>query len=208
MSKSLSIVSLAALALVASNASATYLANGGFELGTGSDATGWQEVAVAPQRVVDPANARSGEAYMRLFVDSPNASVALQNSVADGGLPDLLGGEVLTLTIWAKGAVGDTGNVNYSLRYLNSGGGILYNSGPQFLNGLNSSYQAYTFNAPAVPAGANAAFLEIVGASGPTDPSRPLNVSIDDVSLVGIPEPTTLGLASIGMLGLARRRRA
>lgn len=206
MSKSLSIVSLAALALVASNASATYLANGGFELGTGSDATGWIEGGSNSGRVEN--NARSGIAAMRLFANAPAASLALQNSVADGGLPDLVGGELLTLTIWAKGSTGDTGNVNYALRYLDMNGNILYNSGTQFLNGLTSSYQAYTFTPSAVPVGANAAFLELVGASGPTDPNRPLEVYIDDVSLVAIPEPTTLGLASVALLGLARRRRA
>jgi hypothetical protein len=212
MSKSLSIVSLAALALVAGNASAQYLANGGFEIAGGvlvgapSGAEGWQGASTVPAaRVVNPALARTGDAYLSLAV--PNGfggSVGLQNGVASAGLPPMVGGELLTLSLWAAGDVGPTGNLLFSLRYLNAGGTILYNSGNIFMNGLSQNYQNYTFTPPAAPAGTAAAFLEISTATGP----GATDVRIDDVSLVAIPEPSTLGLASVGLLALARRRRA
>lgn len=213
MSKSLSIVSLAALALVAGNASAQYLANGGFELAGGvlvgapSGALGWQGAStVAGTRVVNPALARTGDAYMNLAV--PNGfggSVALQNGVASAGLPPMVGGELLTLSFWAAGDVGPTGNVLFSLRYLNAGGTILYNSGNVFFQGgLTQTYKEVTFTPPAAPAGTAAAFIEFSTATGP----GATDVRIDDVSLVAIPEPSTLGLASVGLLALARRRRA
>ncbi len=209
--KSLVLGSIVASALVASSADASFLANGGFEtagntqFGIPSGAAGWQGASTVPAtRGVVPGLARTGSAYLNMSV--PNGfggSVGLQNSIADGGLAPLVGGELLTLSLWAAGDVGPTGNALYSLRFLNTNGNILYNSGNIFMNGLTQSYQQFTFTPPAVPAGAVAAFLEISTATGP----GATNIRVDDVSLVLVPEPATLGvLASAGLL-LARRRR-
>ncbi len=205
--KSLSVVSFCVTAALATSAyGQNLIANGGFEDGTGADAAAWEELQVGSGRVVDPANARTGNAYGRLNVASPAASILLQNSISGGGLPDLVAGNTLVLNFWARGVVGDTGNMNYALRYLNSGGGILFNSGAQFAVLNPTTYQQYTFVGGVVPVGAVAAFVELVGASGPTQ--TPLNILIDDVSVTVVPEPTVLGLIAAGSLAMLRRRRA
>jgi hypothetical protein len=131
----------------------------------------------------------------------------LQNSVATGGMPALSAGEMLTLSFWAKGDVGATGNVLFALRYLAPGGGIIYNGGNQFFqNAINATtWSKITFSPAAVPVGATAAFLEFSTATG----GNPTTVLIDGVSLV--PEPGTYAmlLAGLGVVGfMARRRRA
>jgi hypothetical protein len=140
-----------------------------------------------------------------------------QNSVGDGGLPGVTPGDMPILTFWAKGFAGTTANLTYQLRYLDAGGGILYNSGPiSFLSGINTStWSQITLASPGtVPVGATSAFLLFSQALGPIDPGSGLfggTVLIDDIELLGeaIPEPASgalLGLA--GLVLVTRRRRA
>lgn len=206
--KASSFVAIAALAAACSFASAqNVLSNGGFELGTGANADNWQELQVSPQRVVGPG-ARTGEAFMQYNTPLIAASVLLQNSVSDGGGPDLTAGPGYILSFWAKGTIGTTGNINFSMRYLNSVGGIIYNSGAQVITNAalsSSEYRQFGVTGIAFPATANAVFVEIVGANG--GEGGPVSVSIDDVSVVAIPEPAAMGLLAPAGLLLARRRR-
>jgi hypothetical protein len=209
--KASSFVAVAALAAVSSFASASVIANGGFEAGSGAAAANWVQIGVvAPQRVVGPG-ARTGEAFLQFETPLVSNSVLLQNSVADGGGPDLTPGPGYVLSFWLKGTLGTTGNINYALRYLNSVGGIVYNSGSQniFPGAVSADeWRQFGITGPAFPADANAVFIEIVSANG-GDAGGQLNnsVSLDDVSVTVIPEPAAMGLlAPVGLL-LARRRR-
>jgi hypothetical protein len=206
----MSAVAAAALVVASTSAHATLLANGGFETAavTSSGAAGWQGAStVFGQRVVNPALARTGNAYMNLAVPSGfGGSVALQNSVADGGLPPLVPGSDLELNFYVAGDVGATGNMIFALRYLDGVGNILYSSGNQQVAppALNpTTYQVVNFLPAQVPVGAVAAFIEFSAATGP----NPIDVRIDDVSLTVIPEPVSLSVLGLAGMGLMRRRR-
>jgi len=221
--KSISIVAAAAMALFAVSAQAqNKFANGGFEDAQSTlpsitgpvpapDATKAQGWIPAAQGYVRSADARSGSwsaLVNQTGVD--NAGVMFQNSKDTGGMPDLVVGETLTLSFWAKAAVPDSTsfyNMNYALRFLNDNGNILGGSGNQFFQGqINSSTWTLITGAPMmVPAGATAAFLEFSAAGG----GRLAAYKIDDVALV--PEPGTYALMLAGLAGvgfMARRRRA
>lgn len=206
--KASSFVAAAALAALSTVASANILANGGFELGTGANAANWQELQVAPQRVVGPG-ARTGDAFMQYNTPLVSASVLLQNSVADGGGPDLTAGPGYILSFWAKGTIGTTGNLNFSMRYLNSNGNIQAGGNAQgiiFPNQISATeYRQFGVTGGAFLASSNAVFVEIVGANGGEGGN--VSVSIDDVSVVAIPEPAAMGLLAPAGLLLARRRR-
>jgi hypothetical protein len=138
----------------------------------------------------------------------------LQNSVGDGGLPGITPGDNPLLSFFAKGFAGTTGNVLFSLRYLDGVGNVLATSGLQFFQGsINpSTWTEVTYNLGVVPLGAEAAFIEFSQAIGPIDGVTNLagTVLIDDVVLLGeaIPEPSSIALVGLGSVAfLARRRR-
>lgn len=184
-------ISLGASAALAANA----IANGGFEDptpispppsgGVTSFANHWLS-APTGFPVVLSTNARTGQYAALLSVPTGfGGSTLFQNSVSDGGLPPLIPGDAPVLTFWAKGDVGVTGNILFALRYLDSNGIIVYNSGNQFFqNSVNAStWTQITFPAPVVPANAYAAFLEMNTAVGPILENRPNAVLVDDIQL-------------------------
>ena len=126
----------------------------------------------------------------------------VQNAVDDGGLPSILGlhvGKTTVLTFWAKGNASITGNVNFSLRYLNSIGVILNPViNTSFGSRINAStWSLITLSGPAIPATTSAIFLEMTLAVGPTGPTinpdgsftdyGQAAVLIDDVSVRVVP---------------------
>jgi hypothetical protein len=208
--KSLSIVAAATLALCSGAAQANMFYNGGFEITQTTpvvDPTHAQGWLAADAGYSLSTDAHTG-AYSAL-ITSPGfgGAVVLQNNVKDGGMPPVAPGEVLTLSFWAKGDVGPTGNALFHLRYLDGVGNIKWSTGNEFFQGsINpNTWSQVTYTAPAVPVGASAAFLELVTATGP----GATRVLIDDVSLV--PEPGTYALMLAGLAGvgvIARRRRS
>ena len=135
-------------------------ANGGFETaGTTTAAASWLQAASGYTRSSD---AHSGLFSAQLASAAFNAAVMLQNSIEQGGLPALTVGDTPTLSFWAKGNAGGTGNVLFALRYLDGVGNILANSNNQFFQGAinTSSWSQITYNLGAVPVGATAAFIE------------------------------------------------
>ena len=201
----------------ASQVTATFLvvelfANGGFETPAvlpGQIAQGWRGVNGSPA-TVSTTEAHTGTRSAVMAVPDPgfNGSGLVQNSVDDGGLVALdssFWGTAPTLTFWAKGDASQTGNVNYSLRYLNSVGAILnpvVNTSFQTL--INTStWTKISKTGVVIPVGTTAVFLEMTLATGPTgiqvgppncgvDPStgapltcdyRQARVLIDDVQL-------------------------
>jgi hypothetical protein len=208
--KSLSIVAAAALALCAGAAQAATtngFANGGFEIDGAPDtpAKNWLGAAAGYTRSTD---AHTGSFSAQLAGPPINAAVMLQNTEKDGGMPPLMAGDTPSFSFWTKGSVGDSGNVLFALRFLNTNGNILADSGLQFFNPTRVWTQI-TFQPVAVPVGATAAFLEFSQAGGGVGNG---SVLIDDVYLgvAAIPEPSTYALMLAGLAGvglLAKRRR-
>jgi hypothetical protein len=222
-SKSFSIVAAAVVALCAGAAQAATqngFANGGFESAgpAATPATSWLKAASGYSLSTD---AHSGSFAAQLASPQFNAAIMLQNSSKDGGLADLVAGDTPTLSFWAKGTAGSTGNVNFALRYLDVDGNIKADSFNQFFQGKinESGWTEITYSLGAVPAGATAAFIEFSQAIGPigTGPAGENftagKVLIDDLYLgvAAVPEPGTYALMMAGLIGvgaIVRRRRA
>lgn len=214
--KSLSIVAAAALALCAGAVQAQTtngFANGGFETaGVTTPAASWLQAANGYSLSTD---AYSGSFSAQLASAAFGAAVMLQNSIEQGGLPALTVGDTPTLSFWAKGTAGGTGNVLFALRYLDGGGNIFADSKNVFFQGsINTTgWSQITYNLGAVPTGATAAFIEFSQGIGPIDAGNPAGkVLIDDLYLgvaAPVPEPETnaLMLAGLGVIGFIVRRR-
>jgi len=156
------------------------------------------------------------EGLFALELSSPqlNAAVALQNSIDEGMLPPLTAGDTPIFSFQAKGFAGSTGNVLFSLGFLDDDGNILYTSGSQFFqDSINpTDYTEIIFTPDPVPVGATAAFVEFSQAIGPINGADLLGgtVLIDAVNLgvvSNVPEPTSLLVLGLGSLGLISRRR-
>jgi hypothetical protein len=198
----ISLSSLSKLAIVAAVLSAGPIqaatmngfANGGFEtVGTTTPAEAWNGAAAGYTRSSD---ARTGNFSAQLMSPQLSAAVVLQNSVDQGGMPPLTEGDTPTLSFWAKGFAGTTGNVLFALRYLDNVGNILADSQNQRFETLinESTWTEITYTSGPVPAGATAAFIEFSQGLGPINPDLQQfggTVLIDDVYLgVVAPEST------------------
>jgi hypothetical protein len=206
-------IAVAAASVISAQAAVTNLfANGGFEIaGTNPPAAeAWVPAASGYTRSND---ARSGSFSASLASPELNAAVMLQNSVGSGMLPGITPGDNPLMSFWAKGFAGTTGNVLFSLRYLNGAGDILATSGNVFFQGsINpSTWTEITYDLGVVPVGASAAFIEFSQGIGPIDGVGLLagTVLIDDVVLLGeaIPEPSSVALLGLGSVALLARRR-
>ena len=214
---SIAAATLLALTGTAQAATTNGFANGGFEtVGVSTAASSWLAAAAGYTRSTD---AHSGSFSAQLASPRNNAAAFLQNSLEQGGLPPLTAGDVPVLSFWAMGFQGTTGDVTFSLRYLNATGSILANSLPQHFGGLinRTTWTQVTYTLPGgVPAGAVAAFIEFRQTIGDIDIfSNNLagKVLIDDVNLAvaTVPEPGTSGLLLAGLVtvgAMARRRRS
>ena len=151
-------------------------ANGGFEVaanGAGEFADGWQTLNGV---VRSSAQARTGS-FSALFTitdGQPAGRGLFQNSIDHGMLipvPASNVGTSPTLTFWWRGNPSETGNFNYALRYLSSGGAIL-NAGAQSrtiaTGNSERGWTQVTLSGIVIPANTAAAFIEMTLAAGPS----------------------------------------
>ena len=145
--------------------------------------------------IVMPGTSHSGSSSASLTCAQLCASNLFGNSSDNGGLtlPAAAIGTSPTLTFWVKGSPGDTGNLNYDLRYLSAGGAILGQSAIVTDTNTYANWTQRSISAGVIPAGTAAVFFEVNYALGPVgpQPSGQVFVSgaykIDDISLVVVP---------------------
>ena len=175
---------------VAAALGAELVAFGGFEnapVVAGQFAQGWRGVngPTAGNRTTEDARSGNYSAVLRVLDPGFGGSGLVANSVDDGGQPSILGlhvGKTTVLTFWAKGNASVTGNVNFSLRYLDAVGNILNPVvNTSFQTQINTStWTLITRNGPAIPANTVAIFLEMTLATGPTGVTVNPDLSVSD----------------------------
>ena len=206
--KSLSLAAAAAFTLCGAAQAATgnLVANGGFESSPAIYVAGTQPapgVSVGAgywltnggNPVGLSSDAHTGSFSASLTCAQLCAANLFGNSSENGGLtldPANIGTSP-TLTFWVKGSPGDTGNLNYDLRYLSAGGAILGQSAIVTDTNTYANWTQRSISAGVIPAGTAAVFFEVNYALGPVgpQPSGQVFVSgaykIDDISLVVVP---------------------
>lgn len=212
-------IAAALLAGAASAATTNGLANGGFEAaGSGGElAAGWLTAATASPAMLS-SDAHSGSHSLLLSAPGGfDASIALQDSFAHGGLPALGAanvGDMPSLSFWAKGDASTTGNAFVTLRYMGASGIISTALNQQFQGLINtSSWTQISFAAAAIPVGTTSVFIEIGTSVGPILDGRPNAVFVDDLQFAlhtaAVPEPETYALlvAGLAVIGAVARRR-
>jgi hypothetical protein len=232
-SKSLTLAAAAALTLcgVAHAATGNLVANGGFESSPALYTAGTQPGPGAPvgdgywltnaaNPVTLSTDAHSGSFSASVTCAQLCAANLFGNSSDNGGLVlDAANiGTSPTLTFWAKGSPGTTGNLNYDLRYLNSTGAILGQSAIVTDTNTYANWTQLSISAGVVPVGTTAVFFEANFAIGPVGTINGTvftggGYKIDDISLTGtvaaVPEPGSIALmlAGLGAVGAVVRRR-
>lgn len=176
------------------------IANGGFETegpDGPADSANWVQIAaggagtVSDRVSTSPATGKFAHHLKAVgAVGIGGTGVVLQNSIADGGLPSLQGSSTLSATFKAKVTLGPGGVGFYALRVLNSGGGIVADTGLRPMNdtgGVYASFSMGPLNVPAFgdfPNDAYAAYVELVTAAG-AFPESVAEAYIDDVVVTG-----------------------
>jgi len=182
MNRTLVLAAASVYLLAASSAHAQNLVlNPGFETG---DLTGWTIVLGNPTVVTSPVNSGSyaGELYKTPDQYGNEGTSRIYQNLTLAAAPTVL-------TFWADSPLGG------SLGVLLDGTILVTTNLPS-----STGYVEFTYNGTVATAGS-----EQLQFSFSPGTSKPLY--LDDVSVTQIPEPTTIGLVAIGLLGALTIRR-
>jgi hypothetical protein len=219
------IMGFAALALVCGLGAAPTLAvvdlagNNGFEIagsGGAADSAKWNEFTslagnLSERSTVNPEFG-SFSHHLKSIGTAALGTVAgvQQHSSNDAGLPSLTPGSTLSATFDAMTPFGPGGVMNYTLRILNRSGAIvgIYNNTIPSASNVYRTFTTPNLTVPAFGAAPNdfyASFFEVNAASGGFVGST-AEVYIDNVHIMGVPEPATMALLALGAAMFAKRR--
>ena len=153
-------------------AAVEFLANGGFEVAKTAPAAdptqakGWLG---SPHYNRDCTVSHSGGCSARLESPAFNADGAEQNNAKDGLMTTLTLGTTPTMTFWAKGVAGATGDFKARLAYLDGVGNVKYDSNfVSFGSQLSTStWKQFSLPGGVVPQSGLAAFVQFYQPIGP-----------------------------------------
>lgn len=212
------IVATAFAAALASQSAtaANLLLNGGFEVG-GVTADNWEHLGANPPNVTnvratsDPA---SGVAHVAMAIDNTSAPTAagvfIQQITPFGSVSSA---NTYVLTFDAKVASNDFTGINMFAQILfldmdgSHGGGVKGETLQSLVSTITDSYQTFTIDNLVPLEGTDGAIIRFQLAAGPIDGIQN-TFFVDNASFSVIPEPSAALLGMIGLIGLARRKRA
>jgi len=154
-------------------------------LGTGPNATNWNQVGSQPPIRVSSAS-HSGSYAMQIYVtnsaSTPNNSEFSQNLSTVGGAP-VVPGTAYNLSFWARRVASGPSYVqNYGINWLNGSGGSLGFVGWTGFASGNGVWLQTTASNLVAPAGAVNALIQIYGTTGAVSGGHGGSL-IDDISL-------------------------
>lgn len=199
----LATLTAASLVAFASQSASAIIINGGFETG---DTSGWTEFPTPNSTFnVITSDVNSGVYSGRIFNDDSASAAVVKN--ANVGVGVITPNTPVNITFAARGSAGE-GGVQFAEFFSElSGGGTsaseILGGGPLF---LDENWQNFSFNTVTGSDVSGGVTLQFTATTGGA-PGSFAETVIDDVVITIVPEPATLGLATLGATALFGRRR-
>ncbi len=190
---------------------ANLIINPGFEAGTDSTADGWMQIphtnplanSVVERTTTDT---HSGSYAMRLSYANPSSGAVGSTTELRQIVTGITPGENYDVSFYLKrvGALGTGTVINADIQFRT--GTTVKSTVPLSTSGLNETWQLFSFTDLVAPDDVDNIRFSIRVVGGAVS-NAAATLLIDDVSFSQVPEPATLSLVGLGILGLVRRRR-